>query len=124
MRNGTVISGPSWFRRLLEELHRLALDTTETVSRERRVRLLQSCGEAMGGTGRLLVVEMMMPEPGDRARKRLAVLDLNLWLTWGGSIPTRDEWNALFSEGGFELVRVSEPPTPAFPWRVFEGTPQ
>jgi len=93
-------------------------------SRERRVRLLQSCGEAMGATGRLLVVEMMMPEPGDRARKRLAAMDLHLWLTWGGSIPTRDEWNALLSDGGFELVRVSEPPTPAFPWRVFEGAPK
>jgi hypothetical protein len=75
----------------------------------------------MHATNRLLVVEMMMPEPGDPARKRLAAFDLNLWLTWGGAIPTRDEWSSLFSEGGFALVRVSEPATPAFPWRVFEA---
>jgi hypothetical protein len=92
--------------------------------RDGRLRLLRTCRQAMRATSRLLVVEMMMPEPGDPARKRLAAFDLHLWLTWGGAIPTRDEWISLFSDGGFVLVRVSEPAMPAFPWRVLEAAPK
>jgi hypothetical protein len=90
-------------------------------NREDRLRLLRSCRRAMLATSRLLVVEMMMPEPGDPVRKRLAAFDLNLWLTWGGGVPTRDEWERLFSDAGLALVRVSTPAVPAFPWRVFEA---
>ena len=92
--------------------------------RKKRVQLLRNCRAAMRPGSRLCVVEMVMPEKGDPMRKRLAGIDLDIWLTWGSNIPTLSEWESLFTDSGFSLVRVSEPPTTALPWRVLEGSPK
>lgn len=88
-----------------------------------RLELLRRCREAMEPDARLLIVEQVMPERGDPARKFRAPMDLNLWLSWGGTVPGRSEWEELLSKAGFSLRRVSEPVSPVFAWQVIEGVP-
>jgi ubiquinone/menaquinone biosynthesis C-methylase UbiE len=91
--------------------------------RARRLVLLRTCRAATRSDSRLLIVEMVMPERGDPARKLRVAFDLNLWVSWGGTIPTRAEWDALLHEAGFEIRRVSEPASPVSPWQVIEAVP-
>jgi len=91
--------------------------------RPHRLQLLQRCREAMPPNARLLIVELTMPPRGDPARKFRVGMDLNLWLSWGGSIQTGAEWEALLSGVGFALRHVSEPVSPVFAWQVIEALP-
>jgi hypothetical protein len=91
--------------------------------RERRLTLLRRCRQAMEADARLLIVELTMPEHGEPGRRTRAATDLNLWIGWGGSIPTRAEWASLLSDGGFLLRRVSDPVSPVFAWQVLEAAP-
>lgn len=87
------------------------------------LELLRRCREAMKPGARLLIVEQMMPERGDPARRYRALTELNLWLGWGGSIPERSEWESLLANAGFSLRRASEPVSPVFAWQVIEAAP-
>jgi SAM-dependent methyltransferase len=77
---------------------------------ERCVRLLQNCHRAMAPGGRVLIVQLLMPEQGDAAaRERLfeaAVSDLNMLVLTGGRERTEAEYRSLLGRAGFRLTRV------------------
>jgi hypothetical protein len=83
------------------------------------IRVLDNCRTAMQGRGRLLLVEMVVPE--DSAFHPAKVLDLiMLTFTPGGQERTEEDYAALFSKAGLKLARVA--PT-ASPVSVIEGEP-
>jgi SAM-dependent methyltransferase len=77
---------------------------------ERSVRLLQNCRRAMAPGGRVLIVQLLMPEQGaGGAREPLfeaAVSDLNMLVLTGGRERTEAEYRALLGRAGFRLTRV------------------
>jgi hypothetical protein len=83
---------------------------------ERAATILGNCREAMAEGGRLLVVEMVIPE-GD-APSPGKFLDLEMLLFMRSFERTEAEYRELFGSAGFELTRVV--PTPS-PYGVIEG---
>ena len=80
--------------------------------------ILRVWRRAIAPDGRLVLVEMVVPELG---RPYLASLDLQMLVTsFGGRERTRGEWGALLRAGGFEVVAVH--PT-ASPFDVIEARP-
>ena len=77
---------------------------------ERCVRLLQNCHRAMAPGGRVLIVQLLMPEQGGGgARESLfeaAVSDLNMLVLTGGRERTEVEYRTLLGLAGFRLARV------------------
>jgi SAM-dependent methyltransferase len=77
---------------------------------ERSVRLLQNCHRAMAPGGRVLIVQLLMPERGDDAAREplfeAAVSDLNMLVLTGGRERTEGEYRALLGRAGFRLARV------------------
>lgn len=77
---------------------------------ERSVRLLENCRRAMRPGGRVLIVQLLMPERGGGgARGQLfeaAVSDLNMLVLTGGRERTEGEYRALLGRAGFGLSRV------------------
>lgn len=95
-------------------------------------RLLGSCAEALAAGrgqpgGRLLLVEVLMPEPGEPRRGALAGHDLSLLLLWGGRHRRRGEMGELLASAGLEMVAVEEAGVePAgtgagLPWQLIEA---
>jgi SAM-dependent methyltransferase len=74
------------------------------------VRLLRNCHRAMAPGGRVLIVQLLMPEQGgDAAREPLfeaAVSDLNMLVLTGGRERTEGEYRRLLGLAGFRLARV------------------
>jgi hypothetical protein len=80
--------------------------------------ILANCRRAMGGAGRILLLEMVIP-PGndpDLGKK----LDLEMLVMAGGRERTEAEYRDLLSAAGFRLERIV--PTPS-PLSVIEGRP-
>jgi O-methyltransferase len=75
------------------------------------VAILKNCRPGIGQTGKLLVVEMVIP-PGN-APSMAKLLDL-LMLVWthGGRERTEAEYRALFAAAGFALARNVPTPSP------------
>ena len=77
---------------------------------ERSVRLLRNCRRAMRPGGRVLIVQLLMPEQGGGdAREQLfeaAVSDLNMLVLTGGRERTEGEYRTLLGLAGFRLKRV------------------
>lgn len=84
---------------------------------EDAIRILQRCRAALPKAGRLLVVEAVVPPPGQPGWAKLLDLEM-LVLTPRGRERTEQEYAQLFAAGGFELTRVV--PT-ASPVSVVEG---
>ena len=87
-------------------LSRILMDYDDDAS----VRLLQNCHRAMTPNGRVLIVQLVMPEQGDGgAREPLfeaAVSDLNMLVLTGGRERTEGEYRTLLGRAGFRLARV------------------
>ena len=83
---------------------------------ERALAILSNYREAMAEGGRLLVVEMVIPE-GD-APSPGKFLDLEMLLFMRSFERTEAEYRDLLARAGFELTRVV--PTPS-PYSVIEG---
>ncbi|HEX7956153.1 MAG TPA: methyltransferase [Pyrinomonadaceae bacterium] len=87
-------------------LSRILMDYDDDAS----VRLLQNCHRAMAPNGRVLVVQLLMPEQGgDASREQLfeaAVSDLNMLVLTGGRERTEGEYRTLLGRAGFRLSRV------------------
>lgn len=87
------------------------------------VRVLRNCREAMVPGARLLVVEMVVPEPdqtGAEAFQRLVrQADLEMLAVVGGRERTKAEYERLFVDAGLVLDRVT--PLQGMPWSVIEG---
>jgi O-methyltransferase len=78
---------------------------------DRAVRLLRHCRTAMTAGGRVLVVEIGMP---DDDRPNLGrVMDLQMMLLFGGGrIRTETEFRALFTEAGLAITAVHSTRSP------------
>lgn len=83
---------------------------------ERSIKILESIHRAMIGDGKLLLVEMVVPEGNDPHPAKL--LDLEMLTSPGGLERTADEYASLFDRAGFRLNRIV--PTMS-PFSVIEG---
>jgi O-methyltransferase domain/Dimerisation domain len=82
------------------------------------VQILRNCRLAMNRKGRLLLVEVVVPEDDDHCFSKL--LDLNMMVMTGGRERTRAEFAALLKTAGYSLSRII--PTLA-PQSVLEAIP-
>ncbi len=86
---------------------------------ERSVAILRNCRQALPPSGRLLLVERVMPEVAEAKpeHRDLALGDLNMLRGPGGSERTESEYRELLAKGGFKMTRV----VPAGPMSVIEA---
>ncbi len=82
------------------------------------VQILRNCRLAMNRSGRLLLVEVVVPD--DDAQCFSKLLDLNMLVMTGGRERTRAEFAVLLKTAGYTLTRII--PTLA-PQSVLEATP-
>ena len=83
---------------------------------ERATRILANCRASMARTGRVLVVECVVPDGDERSFS--TVLDLNMLVMNGGRERTKAEFQELFEVAGLRMTRVI--PTVS-PLSVVEG---
>jgi SAM-dependent methyltransferase len=81
------------------------------------IRILENCHRVLPKGGRVLVVEALVPPPGQQGWAKLLDLEM-LVLTPRGRERTEPEYAALFTKGGFRLTRVVPTLSPA---SVIEG---
>jgi hypothetical protein len=81
------------------------------------LRILQNCRKAIAPDGKLLVIEMTIPDSNDPSRGQL--FDLNMLVMTGGQERTQSEYCALLAKAGFHLDRIV--PTGS-PFHVLEAT--
>jgi cyclopropane fatty-acyl-phospholipid synthase-like methyltransferase len=67
------------------------------------VRILQACRQAMPDDGRLLIVELVLPDGGEPSMAKLADLEM-LALTPGGRQRTISEYAGLLEQAGLRLT--------------------
>jgi SAM-dependent methyltransferase len=72
---------------------------------ERALKILQNCHRVMRADGRVLLVEMVVPEGNEPGPGKF--IDLEMLLFTGGCERTEDEYAALFKRAGFELTRIT-----------------
>jgi orsellinic acid C2-O-methyltransferase len=75
---------------------------------ERAGVILQRCAQAMAGSGKLILVERIVPrrlEPS-AAHRAIALMDLNMLVVLGARDRTEDEYRALLSSAGLRLTRI------------------
>jgi hypothetical protein len=87
---------------------------------ERAVAILRNCHRAMRATGKLLVVERIIPSGNEPFYGKLA--DLNLLVLYNGRHRTEAEYRMLFAQAGFELSRIFPTHSPT-EFSVIEGVP-
>jgi cyclopropane fatty-acyl-phospholipid synthase-like methyltransferase len=80
--------------------------------------LLKNVRKVIPPNGKLLVVDMVVPGPGEPHLSKL--LDLEMLVMAGGLERTREEFAALFQRAGFRLARVVPTRSPV---SVVEGVP-
>jgi hypothetical protein len=68
------------------------------------IRILKNCRRAMAKNGRLLLVEMVVPEKDGNCFSKL--LDLNMLVMTGGRERTQSEFCALLGAAGYQLTKV------------------
>lgn len=86
---------------------------------EPALQILRSCRSAIAPDGRILVVEIVVPD-GDEPHQPTSI-DLTMLAVVGGRERSRVEYGALFADAGFALTRVS--PLESLSWSVLEATP-
>jgi hypothetical protein len=86
---------------------------------DRAITILRNCRNAMDGAGRLLLVEMVVPDSNATCFSKL--LDLNMLVMTGGRERTKSEFGSLLDAAGYRLTKVV--PTLA-PQSVIEGVPK
>jgi hypothetical protein len=84
---------------------------------QRAVAILRNCRRSIADGGRLLVLELILPE-GDQP-SYAKVIDLIMLTLLGGRERTLAEWDSLLREGGFKLVGVTTKPAAS----LVEGAP-
>ena len=85
---------------------------------EESVRILKNCRASIAKEGRVVLVEMVVPE--QIQPDFVHVMDLNMLVMTGGMERTAKEYETLFAKSGFRLSRVV--PT-ASPFSVIEARP-
>jgi hypothetical protein len=79
---------------------------------ERASRILVNCQRAMPSEGRLLIIELVLPD-GPRPAIS-AYSDLNLLLEFGGRLRSEGEFRVLLETAGFRVMRVVREPEARF----------
>jgi len=85
---------------------------------DRSIKILRNCRKAMAKNGRLLLVEMVVPDGDTNCYSKL--LDLNMLVMTEGRERTRAEFSTLLDAAGYKLTRIV--PTLA-PQSVIEAVP-
>jgi hypothetical protein len=75
---------------------------------ERCVEILKQCRRAIRDDGKLLVVELVLPEGQEQFFGKW--LDLHMLVLLGARERTAAEYNALFHAAGFDLTKVNAMP--------------
>jgi hypothetical protein len=83
----------------------------------RSIELLGNCRRAMSDSGRVLVVERLIPEDGSDPVPTL-LSDINMLVITGGQERTNAEYGELLRAAGLKLGNVRPV---AFPYGVIEG---
>ena len=78
---------------------------------ERSLAILESCRRAMARDARLLLVETIVPPPGESHFAKLQ--DLEMMVIAGSQERTVDEYSRLLEQAGFRLARVVPTTEPA-----------
>ena len=86
--------------------------------RDRAVAILRNCRRAMNQTGRLLLIEAVIPGPDEPHPGK--IMDFVMLVGLGGQERTEQEYADLLREAGFALNKVV--PT-ASPMSIIEGVP-
>ena len=81
-------------------------------------RILQTIRTAIPLSGRVLIVEMLVPEANEPGFVQL--MDINMLVMTGGRERTAAEYGDLYAAAGFQLVRTIPTGTPFF---ILEGQP-
>jgi O-methyltransferase domain/Dimerisation domain len=71
---------------------------------EEALRILQNCRTAISSDGKLLVIEMTIPD--DNRPSPAQLFDLNMLVMTGGQERTVSEYGTLLAKAGFRLTRV------------------
>ena len=71
---------------------------------EEALRLLQNCRKAISHDGKLLVIEMTIPD--DNRPSAAQLFDLNMFVMTGGQERTVSEYGTLLANAGFRLTRI------------------
>jgi len=77
---------------------------------DQATRILANCNQAMAPDGRLLVVEMVIPDDGRPTPAQL--MDLNMLVMLPGRERTLSEYRGLFDRAGLRFVRLIETHSP------------
>ena len=85
----------------------------------RAIRILKNCRRVMAAKGRVLIVDMVVPDTGAMSFSKL--LDLNMMAMTGGRERTRVEFHSLLDAANYELTRII--PTMA-PQSIIEAVPK
>ncbi len=83
---------------------------------ERSIKILQNVRSAMNDTGKVLIIEMVIPEGNESSPSK--ILDLQMLIGTGGKERTEDEYGKLLEASGFRLTKIV--PTKS-PLSVIEG---
>jgi hypothetical protein len=79
---------------------------------DQAVAILRSCRAALRPSGKIVVVEMVLPE--DNAASFAQLMDLNMLVMLTGRERTSGEFGSLFARAGLRLERVTPTHTPFF----------
>lgn len=85
---------------------------------EDAVRILANCASALAPSGRVLVVEMLVPEDNEPAIAKQ--FDISMMVLLEGVERTEAEYRALFEAAGLTLAGITPTASPSF---VFEARP-
>jgi SAM-dependent methyltransferase len=77
---------------------------------EDAIRILRNCRRAMKASGRVLLLEMLLPETADKHFGKL--LDLNMLVMTGGRERTRAEFSVLLDAAGYKVTRIIDTMAP------------
>jgi cyclopropane fatty-acyl-phospholipid synthase-like methyltransferase len=79
---------------------------------ERSLQILRNCRSALAPSGRLLVVELLIPENNEPGFAQL--MDINMLVMTGGMERTAREYEQLLGRAGFQLTQVLATGSPFF----------
>lgn len=88
---------------------------------ERCATILRNCRKAIAADGRLLMVEMVLPDAVKPADATLYLSDVNMLINMGGKERTAAEFEVLCADAGFTVV--ARHPVPGLPYSVVEAVP-
>jgi len=73
---------------------------------EHATAILKSCQRAMPPHARVLIIDRVLPPPGDPNRRAMAFLDLFFLVLEGGSIRTSDDFTRILAAAGLKVSSI------------------